>query len=52
MAHMVCDDECGTRVLVLDLEANPVERAFGQLVHLVGKMRAFARIKAGLLSSG
>lgn len=48
---MVCDDERRTRVLVLDLEADPVESAFGQLVHLVGKMRTLARIKACLLLS-
>lgn len=48
---MVCDDKRGARVLVLDLEADAVQSAFGQLVHLVGKMRTLARIKACLLLS-
>lgn len=47
---MVCNDKSGARVLVLDLEADPVKCAFGQLVHLVGKMRTLARIKACLLT--
>lgn len=46
---VVCDDECRPRVLVVDLEANPIELSLCDFADLLGEMRILSRIEARLL---